>query len=170
MKGGSTAKNTGISLLLMLSLDLGQAMAASGQPQAGMTETASLIGAIFKVLGSLAVVIALMVGLVYLLKKAGLNQGMRGSSIIKVLDTQMVAPKKYITIVEIGGKTVSLGITDQNITMLTELDHEQVHAELKSQNKPATGQVNNFADLLAKASKWRKKTPTHPSQEVQKNG
>jgi flagellar biosynthetic protein FliO len=119
----------------------------------GYSETASLISAIFKVVGSLAVVVALMVVFIYLLKKTGINRGLRENSLIQVLETKMVAPKKYIAIVEIAGKAVSLGVTENNITLLTEVEPSR----LSGLNSPlgassSTSLPQQFAGFLAKAT------------------
>lgn len=58
----------------------------------------------------------------------------------------MVAPKKYITIVDIAGKYVALGVTDHNINTLTNLD-----ATIKDQLDQQTDNksVTSFAKLLS---------------------
>ena len=88
-----------------------------------LSETASLLTAMAKVFGSLVVVVGLMLLLLHLIKRAGLGSGgSRAGSAITILETRMVAPKKYIAIVEIAGQCLALGITDHAITRLTDLD------------------------------------------------
>ncbi len=118
-----------------------------------LSETTSLLLAIFKVVGSLAVVVALMLAFVFLIKKIGLNQGLRETSLIRVLDNKMVAPKKYIAIVEIAGKTVSLGVTDHSINLLTEIEPSAVsNLDSSSSVSSPASLPKQFADLLAKAT------------------
>lgn len=94
-------------------------------PVVPLAETSSLLTAIAKVFGSLLVVVGLMLLLLYFIKRTGLGTGLgRGGSAITILETRMVAPKKYITIVEIAGRCLALGITDQAINLLTELGPE----------------------------------------------
>jgi flagellar biogenesis protein FliO len=79
--------------------------------------------AIFKVTGSLTLVIGIMLLLFFLFRKIGLNKGLSQSgSLINVLESRLVAPKKYVAIIEIASKCVAVGITDNSMTLLTEID------------------------------------------------
>jgi flagellar biosynthetic protein FliO len=123
------------------------------EPLADLSETKTLINAIFKVVSSLIVVVALMLGVVYLIKKSGINKGLKSGSMVKVLETKMVAPKKYIAIVEVAGKTLSIGVTDHNINLLTELDSATVKQFQAASGETHSPRVTNkFAALLAKAT------------------
>ncbi len=85
-------------------------------------------------------------------KKAGINKGLRDTSLIRVLDNKMVAPKKYIAIVEIAGKTVSLGVTDHNINLLTEIDPSALNALPSNSTLSSSSSLPlKFSGLLAKA-------------------
>ena len=135
-----------------------------------LSETATLVSAIFKVMGSLALVVALMLILLYLIKKSGLSQGAnRAGSLIKIMETRMVAPKKYIAIVEISGKYLAVGITDHNINMLTELDgsiKEQITVAGQSSAAPAT----TFAGVLSRAlTSFKFKTQPGPKIRQEAN-
>ncbi len=121
-----------------------------------LKENSSLFWAICKVIGSLSVVVGLMILLIYFIKKSGITQGISTQgSLIKVLETKMVAPKKYIAIVEVAGKCLALGVTEQNINLLTNLD-DSVSEQMKTEgtDKPST----SFAKLLnnVKASMKKK--------------
>jgi len=97
-------------------------------PLGGLSETKSLVGSLVNVGAALVVVLLLLYAFVYLLKKSGISQGGASNSKIKVLETKMVAPKKYIAIVEVAGKVLSVGITEHNINLLTELDDNGLNA------------------------------------------
>jgi len=124
-------------------------------PEGGVSESTLLLAAIFKVLGALALVVLLMVVVVFVLKKAGFPQaGSRRSSLIRVLESKMVAPKKYIAIVEVAGTTLAVGIADQSINLLTTLDlGEQTAATPAPGNDPPKGGGRPFAEALASAAK-----------------
>jgi flagellar biosynthetic protein FliO len=127
--------------------------ALTSGPPGDLSETKNLISAIFKVVSSLIVVVALMLGFVYLLKRFGINKGLQSSSMVKVLETKMVAPKKYIAIVEVAGKTLSIGVTDHNINLLTELDSATVKQFQSASEETHSPKITNkFAALLAKAT------------------
>ena len=115
-----------------------------------LRETTSLVTAIFKVMGSLATVVGLMLLLFFLFKKFGFNKGLsRSGSLIKVIESRLVAPKKYIAIVEIADKCVAVGITDNSITMLTDVD--STFAE-NSKNSKNHDEAPSFTGLLKKAT------------------
>lgn len=43
---------------------------------------------------------------------------------IKVLTNKLIAPQRYITLVEIGDEIFALGISPQHISFLTKIDHK----------------------------------------------
>jgi len=111
-----------------------------------LAESSSLFWALCKVMGSLSIVIGLMILLIHFIKKSGITQGVSTpGSLIKVIETKMVAPKKYITIVDIAGKYVALGVTDHNINTLTNLD-DTIRDQLDQQ--PDNKSVTPFAKIL----------------------
>lgn len=66
--------------------------------------------------------------LLYLLIRftKGLDRARRGSSPeggIKVLTSKPIAPQKYISLVEIGGEILALGISAQQVTFLTKIEN-----------------------------------------------
>jgi len=102
-----------------------------------------------KALGALAVVIGLLVLLAGALKKLGLSghspQG--GGGLIQVLDTKMLAPKKYVAVLDIAGQTMAVGVSEQQITLLTKLEpNERLRAHARS--RPSS---TRFASFLSKA-------------------
>lgn len=136
-------------------------LAGEGGPGAAapLSETTTLLSAIAKVFGSLVVVVGLMLILLYVIKRSGLGTAMPGSgSAIAVLETRMVAPKKYIAIIQIADKCLALGITEQAISLLTELGPE-AQATLAQQARP-TKTGTPFAGLLARSMKaWQGVAP-----------
>lgn len=115
----------------------------------GLRETKSLIGSLVNVGVALTVVIMLLYAFVYLLKKSGISQGGASNSKIKVLETKMVAPKKYIAIVDVAGKIITIGITEQNISLLTELGEESVRDLQNSSALEVSSKINkSFGAIL----------------------
>ncbi len=50
---------------------------------------------------------------------------------IKILTSKLIAPQKYISLVEIGGEVLALGISAQQITFLAKIeDKEKVQRDL----------------------------------------
>ncbi len=70
---------------------------------------------------SLTLIAALIWGSIYLMKRMSGRSSTKGGRRIRVVECRFIAPKKAIYIVQIGGRTMALGVTDAHITMLTEL-------------------------------------------------
>lgn len=147
-KGLPTAFVVFFGATLLLVNAIGPCLAAESSSGASFfsAETSSLLSAIIKVSGSLMVVVGIMLVLLYAIKRAGFGSG-RGSSAITVLETRMVAPKKYIAIVDVAGHCLALGITDHTITILSDLGPETKAALSTRPAAAATG----FAGLLKKS-------------------
>lgn len=44
---------------------------------------------------------------------------------IRVLTSKLIGPQKYVSLVEIGGEVLALGITAQQITFLTKIENKE---------------------------------------------
>jgi len=129
---------------------------ASGGTVQLSAETSSLLSAIVKVSGSLLVVVGIMLLVLYAIKRTGLGSGLgSASSAITVLETRMVAPKKYIAIVDVAGHCLALGITDHAINLLSELGPEATATLINRQGPAASG----FAGLLRRSMRNQQASP-----------
>ncbi len=83
----------------------------------------------------LGVVIAVMLLLLWLLKtymnRGGARLGAKYASPVKVLSTSFLGPKKSISIVDVAGELLVLGVTAESITCLTTLDSAEAIDEIK---------------------------------------
>ena len=150
---------TRFPLLLFTLLALCQTTWAGSEPAAGamdnLAATSSLLFLSFKVIGALALVTGLMVILVVWLKKLGFSQKtLKQGSLIRILDTRMIGPKKYISVLQIADQNIVVGITDQQITMLTGLD---AGPALKIEEGKQDNTSETFSSLLARASGFSRK-------------
>lgn len=133
-------------------------------PFASGTETVSLAAALMKAFGALILVIGLMLLLTKLFRRLGTGCGGMNQGLINILETRMIAPKKQVAVIEVGGECVVVGITDQQISLITRL--ENPGRLLKPAGKPATSangraiQGSNFSALLDKALRPAGKTKT----------
>jgi len=119
----------------------------------GSQETLSLTTTIFKTLGSLAIVIGLMLLLLFWIRKMGLVRvGSRQEGLISVLDSQMLAPKKQVSVLEVAGAYLVVGLTEQKITLLATLDANDRLREAALSRKPSTPLPASFASMLNKAA------------------
>jgi flagellar biogenesis protein FliO len=58
-----------------------------------------------------------------------------GEKGIKVLTSKLIAPQKYVTLVEIGGEILALGVSAQQVTFLTKIENK----EMIQESLPAPG-------------------------------
>lgn len=84
------------------------------------TQTSSYLW--LRVLGSLGIVVGLIGGSVYLLKKLpNTNRFANKSKMIQVLSQHYIGAKKSLAVVRVAGETVLVGITDNNISHIKTL-------------------------------------------------
>jgi flagellar biogenesis protein FliO len=87
----------------------------------------TMIWAMMKMILALGIVCTLLFFLVRLLKRSGVaKRNFPFDSGIKVLTTQLIAPQKYISLVEIGGEVLALGISEAQITFLAKIENKEL--------------------------------------------
>ncbi|MFC1526726.1 FliO/MopB family protein [Candidatus Latescibacterota bacterium] len=79
----------------------------------------SLLGLLVKVGAGLGFVVLLAWVCVFLLKKSAVGQQFSSRGGVRVLERSYLAPKRAIYLVEIGDRTLALGVTEQNISVLS---------------------------------------------------
>jgi flagellar protein FliO/FliZ len=121
-------------------------------PVVDLAQTATLAFTLIKVFGALLLTVGIMLLLVLWLKKLGLHRaGLRQGALINIIDTKMIAPKKYVAVVQIAEEMLAIGITEQQITMLTRLDSSV--ASLVKSPQEEQQHPSSFAALLGKTLK-----------------
>jgi flagellar biogenesis protein FliO len=63
---------------------------------------------------------------------------------IKILTHKLIAPQKYISLVEIAGEVFALGITAQQVTFLTKIENKDM---LKVHLPSSSGRPGSFLGL-----------------------
>jgi flagellar biogenesis protein FliO len=106
-----------------------------------------------KMILSLGAVLALMFGLVFVLKRfvlpGGTSQGLPVP--IQVLGRKSLQPKKSVVILRVAEKTLVVGLSEQGMQLLTELtDADLRTADAPAMPSPLSGQVGGFAAQLQK--------------------
>ncbi len=109
--------------------------------------------AIVKMIGALTVVVICIYGGLFLLKRAsGGRAGSRGTGrLLEVLETTYVGPKKTVSLVRVAGKSVLIGVTEGQISVLSELDADET-AALATHNEEAAPEGDSFNRLLTSAA------------------
>ncbi|HVO74121.1 MAG TPA: flagellar biosynthetic protein FliO [Ignavibacteriaceae bacterium] len=80
---------------------------------------------ILKAIIPLLLIVALLYGVLIVVKKYGLTFRGRisqGSPNIKLISSQMIMPKKFISVVKVEEKLLVLGISEHSINLLKELE------------------------------------------------
>lgn len=113
-----------------------------GVKEAGMLSTmekpslpqAPSLGEAFVKIGSaLAVVLALILVISFAAKKylGALEGGFGGKKQLKVLSSHFIGVKKNVTIIEVGGEVLVLGVTNNNINLLARYSEPEKIEEIK---------------------------------------
>ena len=128
--------------LLVISLP---AWAASGVTQ----EDPSFAGSFVQMLAALALVLGLLLGLYWFMRKFTPGQIVGGkNSHLKVLGRLSLAPKRWVVLVEIGPKILALGMSDKDISLLTIIEDENTVSELKNNVECAGAGDLKFSKML----------------------
>jgi len=91
-----------------------------------------LVSSGFKMIMTLSLVLGFVFLLFFGFKKYVLkNTVFGGEKLIQVVSTNYIAPKKNISLVEVAGEILVLGISDQNISLLTSIREPERIEEIK---------------------------------------
>ncbi len=79
---------------------------------------------VLKALIPLVLIVGLLYGVLLFVKKYGISLKGKKSGLvsINVLSSQMIMPKKFISVVKVEDRLLILGISENSITLLKELD------------------------------------------------
>jgi flagellar protein FliO/FliZ len=114
-------------------------------------ENPGVVGAMVKMVCALALVIALVYSALYMLRRlmGRRLKGSGGAGSLEVLETAYVGQHKAISLVRVGQRSVLVGVTDNQITTLTELDVEETEEILGTSTQPA--KTERFSGALSGA-------------------
>lgn len=95
--------------------DLGSSLSSTVLPSMGKMISALII-----------VLVCIYLGLMLLKRLMGRGPGRsQGGDLLEVIETTYLAPKKSVALVRVADKSVLIGVTDNQISILTELDAVQ---------------------------------------------
>ncbi len=107
---------------------------------------------ILKMIFPLLVITALLGGALWFVKKYTARSKYAGSKefSVKVINTQMIFPKRFISLVKVKDKLLVLGITDHSINLLKEFDFtEELDEDFGTTDNPG------FLEILKRNIKLR---------------
>lgn len=118
-------------------------------------EPVSIVSSFFSMIFALAVILGLLLGAVYFVKKFLPNAapGLADNSMIHIVSSRYLGPKSSIMIVEILGKVVVIGVSADKLSYLTEISGEEALEKLrnaKEQNKS----LPSVADYMKRNKIW----------------
>jgi len=126
--------------MFFLNLVLGHSLRA-GEDNSGISLTAQFIK-LFLVFG---IIVLLIYGTIWFLNKFVYRRG-NGQSLshVTVVSTTLLAPKKFIYLVKVFDRLLVLGVTDSQISNLTEINDPEILKTLKSASPPINKKSGNL--------------------------
>ena len=107
-----------------------------------MNTTPDMLTAGLKMIASLGMVLALILGLLYGIKKLTRQRmGAAGGRQIRVLESHYMGVKKTISLVSVPGKVLVVGVSGDRINLLDTLDEEVVRPQLPADQDNAFGTI-----------------------------
>ncbi|CAD7849425.1 MAG: hypothetical protein [Olavius algarvensis Delta 4 endosymbiont] len=109
-----------------------------------MTSDPEFTTTLVKMLGFLLLMAGGAAGVLLLFKRVTRSAGpVSGRQLINVLSTRPLAPKKSIALIQVPGDILVVGITGDNLTLLSKIEDQTLVAELSAQPTQPT-----FSNLL----------------------
>lgn len=101
---------------------------------------------ILKLVFPLFLIVAMLYGVLLFVKKYQFKGSKLNSDNFRIVTTLMLMPKKYLSVVKVNDKVLILGLSEQNITLLKEMNAEELILNDDSllQNNP------NFLEVFKK--------------------
>jgi flagellar biosynthetic protein FliO len=129
-------------------------------------ETISFFPALLKMISALALVLGIMIGLAYLVRRFFQQPGLAvpDGSAISILTVKYLGPKSSIMIVDILGQAVVIGMSNQQMSYIKTIDSADALEKLKilsrqrgSQTKPVDplGRYKEIVSAIIRPKKDR---------------
>ncbi|MFC1732801.1 flagellar biosynthetic protein FliO [candidate division KSB1 bacterium] len=126
--------------------------------QEGAINMMEIVG---KMVGYFLLIVLLIFGLVYFLKRFVYNRKelLGKNSAIRVITSSYVAPKKSLMLVEVLDRLLVLSVTDNNMSLISELSKEEYNVFKKGDTDHKTAESalpGQFGDMLSRLIKREK--------------
>ncbi len=103
---------------------------------------------------ALGIVFVLLFLFMRVMKKARMITGDASGDVgIRVLTSKLIAPQKYISLVEIGGEVLAIGVSDAQITLLGKIENKEFVEKVMAQH-PGGPLPFSIGRLLSARPKW----------------
>jgi flagellar protein FliO/FliZ len=116
-----------------------------------MIASPDMISTALKMLSSLAVILGALLGLFYLARRMlNRNAAVGGEKLVRVLANTYMGAKKSITLVEVPGAILVLGVTGENISLLARIEDREIVERVRRPEGERSSP--SFADQLQRWS------------------
>lgn len=117
-------------------------------------DSISFFWSFFKMLAALAFVIALMIIAMYFMKKYFFQSlpDVNGSALINIISTRHLSPKNSIMLVEVLGQVILLGVSNQQLSMLSTITDPDAMEKIKIAR--LKNGLFSAADPLSRYKSW----------------
>lgn len=114
-----------------------------------MIDQPDFIATAIKMFSALLLVLGIFMGSFYLLRRVVKRDvGTRGRNVIRIIDRSYIGVKKSVTLVDVAGKVLVLGVTDNQISLLTQIEDPDRIEQLKGSK--VTGASGSFSNHLSR--------------------
>ena len=122
-----------------------------------MNTVPEIASTVFRMLAALGIVLGGLLVVVYFMKRF-LKREVGGSkgTLIKVIDSQYIGIKKNISLVEIPGSVLVVGVSNDNISLLTKIEDNAVLDVLRKENRRITPSFSDYLQRLTGSLKQDK--------------
>jgi len=111
-----------------------------------MTSSPDVVSGAFQMLTALGIVLGGLLLIFYFMKRfLARDSGNSSGQLIQVIASQYIGVKKSIALVKIPGAILVIGVTNDNIAMLTKIEDQ---ANIEAIQQEASGMSSSFSDHL----------------------
>jgi len=131
-------------------------------------DTVSLLSSFLKMIFALAVVLGLLVGVMYFAKRFMQQSGPAADNqaLINIVSSRYLGPKSRIVLVEVLDQIIVVGISNQQMTRLANIDDPQAMEKIKASR--ANSKTVDFAG--SKLAQYMSALRISPKSQKDKNG
>jgi len=126
-------------------------------------DSISFFWSFFKMLSALAVVLAMMIGAMFVIKKYFYQSPaeVNGNAMIEIISTCHLGPKNSFMLIEVFGRLLLVGITNHEMSVLATITDPEVMDNLKSHKHqkglfPASNPFSRYKSLFRDLGRIRK--------------
>ncbi len=114
-----------------------------------MIDQPDFVTTAIKMFSALLLVLGIFMGAIYLLRRVMKRDvAVPGRKLIRIIDRTYIGVKKSVTLVEVSGKVLVLGVTNDRISLLTQIEDPDSIEKLKDAH--ATGAPVSFSSHLSR--------------------